>query len=155
MKSNIKALYELAVWGYLVDKKEYELIILKGHVILDFVLTDFLSEFENNKYTDMSFYKKLQIFKELTFENQFKHNFIIECLDQLNLIRNEIAHESLFDLEKSNILIWSENIHINLSGAKFSKYTKRTKFIHSFSILAINILEMDSLKYKMNSQIKY
>jgi len=30
--------------------------------------------------------------------------------------------------------------------------SKLDKFIHAFSILAINMLEMDNLKYKMKSQ---
>ena len=47
---------------------------------------------------------------------------------------------------------WAEEIHQQLTGRKFTKYTKRTKSIHAFSILAINMLEMDNLNYKMKSQ---
>ena len=31
----------------------------------------------------------------------------------------------------------------NFSGAKFTKYTYRTKIIHAFSVLSKNILELD------------
>lgn len=86
------------------------------------------------------------------FENRLKHNFIIKCLAELKVVRNELAHELLFDMDISNIMNWAEEIHQQLTGRKFTKYSKRTKFIHAFSILAINMLEMDNLNYKMKSQ---
>ena len=33
------------------------------------------------------------------FENRLKHNFIIKCLEELNVVRNELAHEPLFDIK--------------------------------------------------------
>ncbi len=150
---SLNPLYEWAVWGHLSNKRELELILLKGHLMIESTLEACLSEKMENRFNELSFFKKIKIFEEMTFENKTKHNFIIECLNQLNVIRNELAHDALFEMDESNIMDWSEEIHKELFGTKYSKYTIRTKFIHAFSFLAINILEMDSLKYRMISQI--
>lgn len=152
-KQSLNPLYEWAVWGHLSNKKELELIILKGHLMIESALEACLSTKAENGFEDFSFFKKIKIFQEIVFENVAKHDFIIECLNQLNIIRNELAHEALFDIGESNIMNWSEEIHKELIGKKFSRYTTRTKFVHTFSFLAINILEMDNLKYRMKSQL--
>ncbi|TDQ79075.1 hypothetical protein CLV99_0507 [Sphingobacterium yanglingense] len=152
-KPSLNPLYEWAVWGHLSNKKELELILLKGHLMIESTLEACLSKKMESRFNELSFFKKIIIFEEMSFENKTKHNFIIKCLNQLNVIRNELAHDALFEMDESNIMNWSKEIHKELTGKKFTKYTTRTKFIHAFSFLAINILEMDSLKYRMISQI--
>lgn len=151
-QSSLNILYEWAVWGHLSSKKELELILLKGHLMIEQILEASLTTKVGKRIKNFSFYKKVKIFEEMVFENKIKHTFVIEQSNQLNKIRNELAHDALFQIVESDIMNWSQEIHKELTGTKYSKYTTRTKFIHAFSFLAINILEMDSLKYKMPSQ---
>ena len=71
---------------------------------------------------------------------------IIDSLVQINKLRNKLAHEFGFKIHESNFKDWSVNIISNLDGMKWSKYTYRTKIIHAFSILVINILNIKKQK---------
>ena len=56
---------------------------------------------------------------------------------------NSCAHELHFDIGNGDFEIWTSNILQNLKGEKFTKYTYRTKIVHSFSVLSKNILEIE------------
>jgi hypothetical protein len=62
------------------------------------------------------------------------------------MLRNKFAHEFNFDIDNGEFELWSSNIQEKLKGKKFTKYTFRTKIVHSFSILAKSILELTDMK---------
>ena len=139
-EKNIDPLFEWAVWGHLQSKTDLELILLKGHLLLEMTIETSLKRHDINDIENFSFYKKI-IELEKCMSTDFKNKeLIIDSLVQINKLRNKLAHEFEFEIKESSFKDWSQNIISNLDGMKWSKYTNRTKIIHAFSILAINIL---------------
>lgn len=125
-----KELIEHCIFYPLENCKNIELMILKGHLALELLMSSIVPD--KNK----SFYRKATF-----IQNIDELEFIGKSLLELNDIRNELAHEYLFDIEKSNIIKWSNEIINNLQYRKFAKHTKRIKITHAFSALAVNMYE--------------
>lgn len=134
-------LYEWAVWGHLSSKKDIELILLKGHLMLETALEITLSR-NNKKNDDYSFYRKITILENDIITNSPGKQFIINSLKEINSMRNKLAHEFFYDDLNTKLEKWSDSILNNLKGKKFSRFTHRTKIIHSFSILTVNLLKI-------------
>ena len=66
---------------------------------------------------------------------------IIQSLTELNRLRNKLAHEFKFDIKNGEFEKWSDEVHNKFDGEKFTKFTLRTRIVHSFSFLAKAILE--------------
>lgn len=138
----IDFLAEFAVWSNLHYLTDLELILLKGHLLLEFMLNIVLSRNDIEDYENFSFYKKLKVFETIDFEKTLRKDLLISYLKRLNKLRNNIAHEYSFDINNGELERLSLEILQNLKGKKFTKYTFKTKIVHSFSVLSINILEM-------------
>jgi len=136
--------YEWAVWAHLSSKIELELILLKGHLMLETMLEVTLRKNNIKPDKNYSFYRKLTLLGNLTIENPNKE-LIVDSLTKINLMRNKVAHEFFYSEVDSELEEWSKNIHDNLKGVKFSKYTYRTKIVHAFSILAFNLLRLKEI----------
>ncbi len=54
----------------------------------------------------------------------------------LILLNGHIFLETVLEFEK-----WSKEVHLNFEGMKYTKFTARTRIVHSFSFLAKRILE--------------
>jgi hypothetical protein len=141
-KLNINPLFEWAVWGHLESERNLELILLKGHLLLEFTLESFLRHNKIDDCEDYSFYRKISCFENFDITDKPKQTFIINSLKVINILRNKLAHEFLFDLTSGELENWSSEILNNLQGMKWSKYTTRTRIVHSFSILSRNILDL-------------
>lgn len=146
MKNEIDPLIEWAVWGQLDSEKNLELILLKGHLLLEIVLDEILAR-KDIQTKDFSFHRKIIAFEKISFKNREKKEFIISSLRKLNNLRNRLAHEFNFDVKNGELKLWAVNILKNLSGTKHTKYTFRTKIVHAFSILSKNILELSEEQY--------
>ncbi|EIA3186853.1 hypothetical protein P3602_25665 [Vibrio parahaemolyticus] len=113
-----------------MDKiKDQELIILKGHLILDLALTELYGE-------KISFYGKVNKLAK-------NEDYLVcsQLLLELNNIRNKLAHEFFFDIQKSGLLIvWAEDVLSKIDFTKYSKLTNRTKVIHAISALVRKIM---------------
>lgn len=141
-KVNLEPLYEWVVWAKLSSIREVELILLKGHLYLEVALSVVLSRNDLNN-DNFSFHKKILTLEKIEFKDKDKINLIIPFLFEINRMRNKLAHEPLFDIRKSELKFWSKNILDNFEGMKYTRYTPTTKIIHSFSVLAKNLLELN------------
>jgi hypothetical protein len=135
-------LYEWAVWGHLSSKKDIELILLKGHLMLETALETTLSRNNILKNDNYSFYRKLTILEDVIVAENPDKEFIVNSLKKINLMRNKLAHEFFYNELDNDIEEWSKCILMNLKGEKYSKFTYRTRIVHSFSILTLNLLKI-------------
>ena len=139
--NSIDPLIEWAVWGHLDSKTDLELILLKGHLLMEVVLNSTINRRQVASVADMTFYRKILALEQTGGKRGSKHEMIIASLKELNQLRNKLAHEFHFDFADGSLHNWSENIHMHCHGEKFTRYTFRTRIVHSFSILAREILE--------------
>ncbi len=139
----IRSLMEWAVWAHLSDVKHKELLLLKGHLLIEGVLDTVLINEKPKEYEYYSFYKKIQLYSELDFNNKSDHEIIVSLLYRLNALRNRLAHDWNFDINNSQLESWVNDVHKNFKGEKFSKYTDRIKAAHSFSVLTKTILKLE------------
>lgn len=146
MKDSIDPLVEWAVWGHLDSKTDLELLLLKGHLLMEVILDTTLSRNDVSDYKNYSFHRKIITLENLQLKDKAKKEFIISSLKDLNRLRNKVAHEFHSEIDNGEFQLWSSNILEKLKGKKFTKYTFRTKIVHSFSILAKNILELTDTK---------
>ena len=140
--NEIDPLVEWAVFGHLDRKTDLELILLKGHLIIETILETVLKRNNITNVDNYSFHRKVLALESIDVEDVLKKEFIISSLREINRLRNKVAHEFHFDIANGEFEMWAFNILDNLKGEKFSKYTFRTKFVHSFSVLTKNILEI-------------
>ncbi len=141
-KKDTNWLVEWAVWGHLDSKTDLESILLKGHLILESMLDLTLERSGISGYTNFSFYRKVVAIETLAVRDQSKRQIVVYSLKEINKLRNKVAHEIHFKLENGTFEKWASYVLENLKGEKFSKYTFRTKIVHSFSVLSRNTIEL-------------
>lgn len=142
MGNKIDVLVEWAVWGHLDSKTDLELVLLKGHLLLETILETALNRSNIKSFEDYSFYKKIKAFENVEFKENEKHKFIVSSLKKVNRLRNNLAHEFDYDVKNGELELWSANILENLEGEKYTRFTFRTKIVHAFSIISKNILDL-------------
>lgn len=141
-KKGIDFLTEWAVWGNLSSQKDLESILLKGHLYIEVVLEVVLKRNELKISDNFSFYRKISEFKKLKFIDDGKSKLITSLLEEINMLRNKLAHEFQFDINGGEFDRLAQKIFENLEGTKFSNYTRKTRIVQSFSILTKNLLEL-------------
>jgi len=142
-EKKIDPFIEWLVWGSLEPKTDLELILLKGHLLLEKVIETVLNRYGIREIENYSFYKKIIELKKVVPHEIKNKDLIIESLIILNRLRNKLAHELDYEVENDDDFAeWFTNILASLKGRKWCKYTHRTKIVHSFSVLAINVLNM-------------
>lgn len=130
-----------AVWANLDRHKDIELILLKGHLLLEIFLTSGLSlrtSLTEPKIKNLSFSAKVRILAET--DQQLSKT--MEHAMLLNKIRNKLAHEPFpneIQLELNN---WSNQVLSIYSIQKHQKHTNRTKITQAIAALAQNIYEL-------------
>jgi len=132
-------LVEWAVWGHLQSKTDLELILLKGHLLLESILDSVLGIAETDNY---SFHRKVIELENTNRGSGSKQRLIIDSLKAINKLRNRLAHELYFEVNNGELELWAMDILCNLNGTKFTKYTVKTKIVHSFSILSKSLYEL-------------
>lgn len=140
MADKLDPLVELAVWGNLDRYTDYSLILLNGHIFLEMVLEIALRRIGITDPEKQSFNSKVIRLKNL-LKNSNNKESIIQSLTELNRLRNKLAHEFGFDIKNGDFEKWSDEVHIKFNGEKFTKFTSRTRIVHSFSFLTKAILE--------------
>lgn len=143
MSKELDILAEWVVWGSLEKKRDIETILLKGHLLLEMILDMILLRNGVNDCRAFSFYRKIGLLDKLNVTDRNKLEKVVVALTQINTLRNRLAHEVLFIVDNSDFSYWAIEVLANFNGAKFTKYTYRTKIIHAFSVLSKNILELD------------
>ncbi len=134
-----------SIWSNLDKQKEIDLIILKGHLILEILvgvcISKYLSEGEDIESLNLTFYKKVNLLKLLS-KNEFNDiDKAILYLKQINTIRNKLAHSFKFDEKKSGIDKWASEVLKEFPVTKFSRFTYKSKIVHAFSALGRIIFE--------------
>ena len=142
MKNELDPLIEWAVWGHLSSERDLELILLKGHLLLEIILETMLERSNIIECESYSFHRKILAFEQIATNNDTRRDFTALSLKTINRIRNKIAHDFHFDIKNGEFELWSSDILNNLTGTKYTKFTYKTKLVHSFSILSKNILEL-------------
>ena len=143
MSKELDILAEWVVWGSLEKKRDLETILLKGHLLLEMILDMILLRNGVNDCRAFSFYRKNGLLDKLNVTDRNKLEKVVVALTQINTLRNRLAHEVLFSVDNSDFSYWAIEVLANFNGAKFTKYTYRTKIIHAFSVLSKNILVLD------------
>ncbi|WP_321468028.1 hypothetical protein [Halarcobacter sp.] len=129
-----KELIEYSVWSHLNNYNDIQLIILKGHLLLEVILSNVV----NNK--ELSFYAKTKI-----LSNSIEAKEISKYLFEINKIRNELAHEWDFSVDKTYLTKWTEKILNNIPYNVKFKRTYRIKLVHSFAALASALYKIKEL----------
>lgn len=145
-------LLECVIFGLLNRKVDLELILLKGHLLLETILEIVLKRNGVIDFEHYSFHRKIVTLENINFNNKSANKFIISSLKEINRLRNKVAHDFYFDIADGEFERWSSNTLDNLKGNKFSKYTFRTRIIHSFSVLTKNILSLNTLTNEENNK---
>lgn len=135
MNENFSKVLEWAVWANLDRYTDAELLLLKGHLILEVFIDRFLEEEDFGKYRNISFHKKVTLISEVLSEAAFGLE-ITDALFSLNKIRNKFAHKWKFSLDLSGIDDWANEVLARFPVIKHTKYTYRTKLVHAFVALS-------------------
>lgn len=132
---------EWAVWANLDQNKDIELILLKGHLILEIFMDNLLENGSQENYKKLNFFGKVNKLNKITGSESVNFEPIKNHLLSINNIRNQFAHEWNFDIKESEIEKWSLDVLSTFNGEKHSKFTYRTKITHAFSSLAGALVE--------------
>lgn len=139
MKGEFDFFIEWGVWANLDSMNDYSLILLNGHIFLEKVLELALNRLGLENPENHSFNSKVIRLRNLLKDSSQKES-IIQALTELNRLRNKLAHEFKFDVKNGEFEKWSEEVHLNFDGMKYTKFTARARVVHSFSFLAKAIL---------------
>lgn len=143
MNEDYRNVLEWTVWANLEKHNNVELILLKGHLILEVFVDNLLLNNTQGKYRKYSFYKKIKEIEKHFSGSSVDVEMVSKYLLSLNKIRNELAHEWQFNMKDGAIDTWAAEVLIQLPGTKHTKYTRRTKIVHAFSALAKAIVELE------------
>lgn len=133
---------EWSVWASLDKHKDAELVLLKGHLILEVFIDNFLKNNTSENINKLSFYGKVKKLEKICSTVGFESR-LVEYLFELNAIRNKFAHEWQFSTKSSGMDIWAKNVLSRVSATKYTRFTPRTKIVHSFSALASELIELE------------
>lgn len=94
---------EWAVWAHLDSETNLELILLKGHLLLEVTIGCVLARNNVADYESYSFYRKIIALTKIEFRDTSKQDFIVSSLIEINRLRNRLAQEFHFDMESGNL----------------------------------------------------
>lgn len=129
---------EWAVWANLDRQQSWELILLKGHLLIESVLIETHSRLvlvELTKTRNLSFHRKVQDLKQSQVDDKL-FNDALNFAFELNDMRNKLAHEAFVDGLEQDFNSLSSRILLSLPTSKFQKYTTRTKSTQAMATLA-------------------
>lgn len=135
VEDGVPQIFGWAIWGHLDRHKEYELILLKGHLLLDACL-----EKEDSK-NDLSFYSKI-----LRYEKQAGDQVICDLLKEINSMRNSLAHEVIQTDLENNLVKWADEVLSHCDVTFFTRKTRRTRVVHAFVAIGMTIMESRQIK---------
>jgi len=124
----IQALTNWAVWAHLDNYTEVELIILKGHLLIERVLSSETSS------EQISFHGKVTRYRSMGGNPK-----IADFLQELNNIRNQLAHEWPFYEGRDAIAGWALSVLDSFNPIYYTRRTYRTRIVHAFSTLAYEL----------------
>lgn len=138
----LKKMIHFAVWSHLDEVTDTELMLLKGHLLLESVIDQSLCLLVRRgdpESLNISFAKKLQLL-QLLHDSEQEHFAQVQGFTlQINRLRNRLAHELNFDASLDEFERWANAVLTAFPETKLSKYTFRTKIVHAFASLAAQL----------------
>lgn len=114
--------FELFLNKHLNSINDLDLIIIKGHILIEYALNNYIQDLSDNNFNlfdeNFSFSHKLKLCKAFGLFSSSKNAPIENLIIQFNKIRNTIAHTLNFD----DVVI--KNLFIN-----FKKYNENNNLI--------------------------
>lgn len=132
-------LVEWAVWAHLDDHKEPDLILLKGHLLVEACLDErirTITASAKESVTDLSFFRKLSILEKAIDASDPIQATAVQLAKELNSLRNRLAHEVLFKDGDTSLGEWSRRALQSLPFTKVQRYTPRTRMTQAIAALA-------------------
>ncbi len=132
------------VWANLDQHRDMELILLKGHLLVEITLSVGLglrTSLSESQVKSLSFSAKTKALAAID-EQWFQ---LMGFVRNLNRLRNKLAHEPFPDGLEAELGIWSDEVLSALSVQKHQKYTRRTKVTQAFAALARAIYELSHI----------
>lgn len=129
---------EWAVWANLDRYRSLELILLKGHLLIEITLIISLEkhvDLSSTRIRDMSFHRKIKELERYSI-NGSSLGVALPYAKELNAIRNKLAHEPFAKQIDSEIGEWAEKVLVAFPSSKYQKYTARTKTTQALALLA-------------------
>ncbi len=130
-----KELVECLITIHLLNYQDWELIVLKGHLLLEVFLVD---DDEDRK---ISFYSKVK-----KLEKRIGSSILTNSLFGINKIRNELAHKWNFEKKESGLLEWADNILDQIESSIKFRRTPRMRIIHAFGCLGRELMKVNDNK---------
>ena len=125
--------------GILKKYDEVELILLKGHLILEQALNDHLSHYisDQNKLDrlNLMFSKKLDLLVALEGDDYLSFRDGVKHLKEINRIRNKLAHTLEFENFESDLKAWACSVVGYTPKTIDKKSTYRNTVIKAFYFL--------------------
>jgi hypothetical protein len=132
-------LVEWAVLANLDKQREPEMILLKGHLYVELFLKERLRirhSYNRKILGGLSFYRMLTLVESDIAETDEVLKSALNLARKLNLLRNAVAHEALFDSEKAGLYQWASEALRTLPSTKPQKHTRRNRLIYAIAALA-------------------
>ena len=144
-----KEIIDWSIWAQLDRKNDLELILLKGHLMLEVLIDDainnYLSKDSRIQSLNLPYSKKIKLMYLLSKDDSHNIDKIHKYLIEINQIRNKLAHNYQFE-EESDLSQWANNIIADFKVNKHTKFTYRTKIVHGFSTLSREIYELSLVR---------
>ena len=134
--NDLRILINIAIGSRLNEISDKNSMIIKGHIFIDGIFI------KNNK--NDSFYKST-----LLLINYGASEELINCLKELNSIRNHIAHE--FEEVNDDVIDkWAEKVLSLYPAEYYTRKTKRTKIVFALTALANQVFLLLHMKENAN-----
>jgi len=140
----LSQLMEWAVWAHLDSQKNIELVLLKGHLMLEVMVNSALSShFKQGSASDLglSFHKKVELLERFRAKGDPMFSKVKQAIFQVNRIRNRLAHNWQFESQEE-LSTWAESVLAEFPCEKFTRFTFRTRIVHAFATLAREVSEL-------------
>ena len=137
-------LIEGAVWGHLSQYRSIELILLKGHLLLEVILDqalDYRDNISNGRRREISFSKKLSMLEKKTTKPSQTFLSAIGHTKSLNRLRNRLAHEPFFENGVVDLDAWAQAALQDIPTTKFANHAPRTRTAQAIASLGRALLE--------------
>jgi hypothetical protein len=149
------------VWAHLSDQRQVEMVLLKGHLLLEILLTNALNKFEAGpshlKNQNLTFSKKLTLLQTVTPKGFFAPAELYHYIAEANRLRNQLSHHWDFRPHHEELHTWAKRVLRTFPDTPVSRHTFRVEVIAAFSALSTCLMEntnktgkIDNMKVSAN-----
>jgi hypothetical protein len=136
-------LIDFSVWAKLDRYPNDELILLKGHLLLEVMLAEGLrlrTSLTEPQVNNLSFHSRAKALAEL--DEPMRQ--AMESVQQLNKLRNMLAHEPFPEKLEVALTAWSERVIAAYAMHKHQRYTRRTTITQAIAALARHVYDLSN-----------